>query len=82
MPICPGCETRVQYDELRQHVEYCSGVTDGDETAMAAIMALDSRVTALERDLLRRISRLEAEVQVSNAVSRTDEPTTDEGPPQ
>lgn len=78
MPICPGCEHRVPYDELRSHVEYCPEVNDGDEAALAAIEDLDHRLTDLERQLFRRLSRLEAEVEVSNMVSRTDDAGVDD----
>lgn len=73
MPICPGCERRVAYDDLRRHVKYCPDVHEGDEEALAAVEAVDDRLTDVERRLLRRISRLEAELEIREMVSRTDD---------
>ena len=73
MPVCPCCERRVPYDDLRGHVKHCPDAHDGDEEALRTAEALDDRLTDVERRLLRRISRLEAELEVREMVSRTDE---------
>lgn len=76
MPICPGCERRVSYDDLRRHVKYCPDVHEGDEEALTAVESVDDRLSDVERRLIRRISRLEAELEVRKMVSRTDDTST------
>jgi len=70
MPICPGCERWVSYDELPRHERYCTQLCESDEARMRSLAALDERITETERRLYRQIKAIEAELDIST--SRTD----------
>jgi hypothetical protein len=66
----------VAYDDLRRHVKYCPDVHDDHGEALGAVESVDARLSDVERRLIRRISRLEAELEVRKMVSRTDDTST------
>jgi len=83
MPNCPGCERRVAYDDLRRHVNECLDVSPGDDAARVTIESLDDRVTDVEGRLLRRIARIETELDVEGTSPRTNDTSIkDRRPPQ
>jgi hypothetical protein len=61
MPICPGCEREVSYDQLDIHVQHCPYLNGGNVIAMAAIEQLDRRLSTVEESLQYRIQQLETD---------------------
>lgn len=51
MPICPGCEQTIPYDQLDIHERYCTGLQSQDETKRRTIEHLERRVVAIEKRL-------------------------------
>ena len=68
MPVCPGCEQPVPYDQLAIHERYCAELNDADA---ADAERLDRRISRVERRMYRRLRALEAELDITR--SRTDE---------
>lgn len=64
MPTCPNCECTVTYDRLEAHQRYCLGKHEAGSTPLPAVERLDRRMTDMERDMFRRLLRLEAEVEL------------------
>lgn len=49
MPICPGCEQRVSYDQLDVHERYCAGLRGTDWTGGREIANLEHRLAHVEQ---------------------------------
>jgi len=86
MPICPGCERKVPYQQLDVHQRYCKGIRGrerdpGDESVEARLSAIedrfDERLREVERDLERRLARIEGDDERTHRVSSAER----SGPP-
>lgn len=57
MPICPGCERKIPYDQLDLHERYCGEIRGG--TGQRSLERLDERLTTLESRLEEGLQELE-----------------------
>lgn len=77
MPICPGCERTIPYDQLDLHERYCGEIRTG--SGAESLQRLDERLTELESRLEDRLRNLEpgGEPRLSDEVeSRIDAEAT------
>lgn len=51
MPTCPGCQQRVSYDRLADHLHNCPALRGSAAAARPDVDRLTGRVDALERRL-------------------------------
>jgi len=49
MPICPGCERNVSYDNLDEHERVCPAIWADQGTQTQAMDRIEARLVALER---------------------------------
>jgi len=61
MPICPGCERKVPYDQLDIHERYCRKIRS--DTGDRSLERLERRLTSLETLVGEMADELEAEEQ-------------------
>jgi len=70
MPVCPGCERRVSYEQLPVHERYCrglrsnrSGESDGTKHLERQLMALEERLAeelhSHDEEIKSRLQELE-----------------------
>lgn len=58
MPICPGCERKIPYDQLDIHERYCGELGSG--TGGRSLQRLDERLTELESRFKEQLQELES----------------------
>lgn len=59
MPICPGCERSVPYDQLDVHERYCDGIWGQDSDTATAVERLDRRLQQFKVDVDERLETIE-----------------------
>ncbi|MGQ4557160.1 hypothetical protein [Halobellus sp. GM3] len=67
MPICPGCERVVSYEQLPTHEQYCDGLSEGSHEQAERLEALASEMSQTSDSLSRRVRSLEARLEAQLA---------------
>lgn len=63
MPICPGCEQSIPYDELDVHERYCHDIWGDRDSGSRSVERLERQIVALERRVDGRLRKVEADVE-------------------
>ena len=63
MPICPGCERNVSYQELDLHERYCRGKFGGGASASGSRECLKRKITYMEERLEEEVADIEREFE-------------------
>jgi hypothetical protein len=71
MPICPGCERVVSYDQLPIHEQYCDALREGPDEQAKRIEALATEMTQTSDTLSRRVRQLEVVLERQAAEAET-----------
>jgi predicted RNase H-like nuclease (RuvC/YqgF family) len=69
MPICPGCERSISYDELVIHEQHCDGISGSSKDRSQTAERLDRRLSDVEARLEERLRELE---QVERRMQRLE----------
>jgi hypothetical protein len=70
MPICPGCERNVSYQELDVHERYCDGPSSTTTDSTDPPEQFEAKITYIEDEVDERLSELEKELQRELARAR------------
>jgi len=63
MPVCPGCERRVSYEQLPVHERYCGGIHNSGNDGSNSARDIENQLIALEERLTEEIHEHDEEIK-------------------
>jgi hypothetical protein len=63
MPVCPGCEREVPYDQLDIHERYCHQIWTCDGAESRAVERLERQLADLEKQFDGQLQEFETDIE-------------------